>query len=124
MKIPTVKPTGPGASLPRSARLPLPAGRCGAGSRRRRPEAAQREAAAEPLQPRGAGCGMGIVWRWSLRNPGGGQWVMDSRAGTASAAQPSPAVLNGGRLRCSQFRAGLYGFFGCPKPFLILARRT
>lgn len=42
---------------------------------------------------------------------------MDLRAGAASAAQQSPAVIDGSRLRYSQFGAGLYGLFGLPKPF-------
>lgn len=42
---------------------------------------------------------------------------MDLCAGTASAAQRSPAVINGSRLRYSRFGAGLYGFFGLPNPF-------
>jgi len=41
---------------------------------------------------------------------------MDLCAGTASAVQRSPAVIDGSRLHYSQFRAGLYGFFGLPNP--------
>lgn len=115
MKIPTAKHTEPCASLLRSA----PASAPGGGEQALdggRPEEAQHETAAELLQPHGSGCKMGIVWRWSL-HPRRGQWVMDLRAGTASTAQRSPAVIDGSRLCYSQFRAGLYGFFGLPKPF-------
>lgn len=66
-----------GASAPASGERALGGGR---------PGEAQREVAAELLQPRGSGCKMGIVWRWSWL-PHGGQWVMDPCAGTASAAQ-------------------------------------
>lgn len=85
MKIPMAKHTEPQASLPHSAPASAPGGgeqALGGG----RPEAAQRETAAELLQPRGSGCKMGIVWQRSLA-PCGGQWVMDPRVGTASTAQ-------------------------------------
>lgn len=85
MKIPTAKQAGPHASLQSSALVSAPGGGEQAldGGR---PEAAQHEMAAELPQPHSSGCKMGIVWRWSL-HPCGGQWVMDLRAGTASAAQ-------------------------------------
>lgn len=66
-----------GASAPASGEQALSGGR---------PGEAQREVAAELLQPPASGCKMGIVWRWSSC-PRGGQWVMDPRAGAASAAQ-------------------------------------
>lgn len=62
MKIPTTKHTGPRALPPRSALASAPGGGEQA-LEGGRPGAAQREVAAELLQPHGSGCKMGIVWR-------------------------------------------------------------